>query len=367
MEDINCTHFNFLDDFDNSYKYVDNVSLTKYSSLDIDEMQHLNFYGPNGSFKNYYVYYLIKHLTKCSKYNNNTKSLQQKITVNNNIVEFDVVLNSNYVEVNPSMNNFYDRWIITDYIQNMIKSKNIIQKKHIILLKEVDKLSTNAYMALRRMLEKYSPNALFIFTSTNYSHINEAIISRCINIRCGLQPETNFNTFLGHYIQDKQLLKKILGSCHRNIDKATILLYKNFSNEFVPVLENEVKAHFALMKKTKDVMMIAKYNRDFLHKILNFNYEKNEIMKIFIDTIIKNYCKKDENKMSDSDRNKIYKFIALTAETDVTIVKSNKDFFVYENYLLKLYKLLHFDEDDIVEKTKKVKISSVKKEKKAKA
>ncbi len=333
MEIINNTQLKFLKDFNETYKYITNKSLDSILNKKLGELFHINFYGPEGSFKNFYVYYLIKHITG----NNllNSKNIIEKINVNNNIVEFEVLLNENFIEINPSQNNFYDRWIITEYIQNLIKIKNITQSKHIIVLKDLDKLSNNSFMTLRRILEKYSNNALFIFTSTNIAHINEAINSRCFQIRCPLESDKNLKLFLSKYLNEKDKVKDIINNSERDINRIMLLYSKIDKSDFsyIPILNNEIKEHFMFLKKTKDVIKVAKENRDFLNKILNFSYNNEEIIKCFQDIILKTYKKKREILIN---------IITILKELDMELINSQKDFFAYEKFLIKLYKFIHF-------------------------
>jgi DNA polymerase III delta prime subunit len=336
MDIINDIHFKILEKFDESYNFVENIAFSNFLNINLNELPHLVMYGPNGSFKDYYLYYLI--YKKTGKYRSNLSRVNEKIVVNSNTIDFDIMISTNYTEINLARNNFYDRWIITDYIQNIIKMKPINQDRHIIVLKDLDKASHNCFMALRRIMEIYTNNALFICTATNLSHITEAIRSRCFCIRCPLQPEKSFKLFLNHYIKDKNILKNVILKSNRNINTAVMLQYKpNFVNEIVNVLDDEIKNHHQIMKKTKDIFIIAKLNRDFLHKILNFDYDNKDIIKLFRDYMIKLYIKKEDNQT-------ISKIISISAKTDHELATCGKDFFVFEKYLLLLYKIIHYPE-----------------------
>lgn len=362
MEVIDNVHDMYLKNYDNTYKCVENKILNNLLDIKLQNQPHIIMYGPNGSFKNFNVYHLIKKIT--GYHNFNLKRKQEKINVNNNSVEFDVLQSENYIELNPSLNGFYDRWIITEYIQSIIEFKNILVSRHIVVIKDLDKLTHNAYMTLRRILEKYSINSLFIFTATNISSINEAILSRCLNIRCPLVSDKAIKQFLSLNINDKAILKNVASNCDRNIYKA-ILIHsqinntaiaikqnsadsdddnednlKNEENEikanaFRLILQEEIKEHYLFIKKTKDILKVAKSNRDFLHKILNFNYGYEDILMIFRDIFIKTFKKNNINKL--------YLAHDLLVKVDLELVKCQKDYFALEKFLLEVYKLIHFD------------------------
>ncbi len=330
MDIINNIHFKILEQFDESYKFVENIAFSSFLNINLNELPHLIMYGPNGSFKDYYLYYLI--YKKTGKFKSNLSRVNEKIVVNNNTVDFDIIISDNYIEINLSRNNFYDKWIITNYIVKIIEMKPINQDRHIIILKDIDKASYNCFMALRRIMEIYTRNALFICTATNYSRITEAIKSRCFCIRCPIQSEKAFKQFLEHYIKDKNTLKLLVSKSNRNINTAILLQHKT---SYVNILEDEIKSHYQLMKKTKDIFIIAKANREFLYKILNFDYDSNDIIALFRDNAIKSFIKKEENDI-------IYEIVKVSAEIDHQMQTTSKDFFVFEKYLLLLYKIIHY-------------------------
>jgi DNA polymerase III delta prime subunit len=323
----------FLKDFDTTYKNVPNKIFDSILSKSIEDLSNINFYGHPGSFKNLYPYYLIKKLT--GTYNTNTRKIVEKLVINNNVVEFELILNDNFIEINPSLYGFYDKFIITNYIQNLIKIRNITQRKHIILFRDLDKLSNNSYMTLRRILEKYSNNTLFIFTSTNISCINEAIISRCQNIRCTIETEKNLKNFLSFYIEDKNNIKKIIQKSNRDINKIMFMHSKiNSDEEQKLILQNSIKEQIQFIKKTKDFLKVIKENRNFLNQILNFSYNNEEIIQEFKIILLKIF-KKYQSKIS--------LVFDLLRELDANLINAQKDFFAYEQFLLKLYKIIHFD------------------------
>ena len=135
----------------------------------------------------------------------NVKDLRlQNCSINhkNNNIEFNVYINTAFIEFDLDNKANYDKHIISKYLNDIVKVKNYKYDRHIVLFKNFDKLSFGAFMCLRRMMELYSPNVLFITLSQNLSKVPDAIISRCFNIRCPIIENTNLNKFINVFLKD---------------------------------------------------------------------------------------------------------------------------------------------------------------------
>ena len=180
--------FNYLNKY---YEYLDNNIITRLAKSNSIDLPHLHLYGCEGSMKNYYVYYIINKLYNISLKKEEFKLEKNTLKINNNNIEFNIYITKHFRELNLNDKSNYDKSIITNYLKNIVETKNCIHDKHIIILKDFDKLSHNCYMTLRRLMEIYSKNVLFICVSTNLSNIPDSIQSRCLNIRCPIIEKKN--------------------------------------------------------------------------------------------------------------------------------------------------------------------------------
>ena len=96
------------------------------------------------------------------------------------------------------------------------------------------------------------------------------------------------------------------------------------------LLDSKIKKHLTFLKRTKNLLNVISKNREFIYNITYFNYSNQEILEKILKTILSKY--KDI---------KFDLIIKLTADTDMNIIKSNRDVFHYERYLLNIYKLFH--------------------------
>ena len=96
-------------------------------------------------------------------------------------------------------------------------------------------------------------------------------------------------------------------------------------------LYDDILSHLKYLKKEKDIYKILPKNREFIYKVINFNYDNSSILETFLEIIIKKY----QNNLD------LEKALNITIHTENKLISSCKEIFHYEMYLLKLYKLFH--------------------------
>jgi DNA polymerase III delta prime subunit len=280
---------------------------------------------------------------------------------------------------------------------SMSISDDYIVTKHIIIIRNFDKFSYETYMALRRIMEQYVDNMFIICISTNISNIPDAIKSRCLNIRCGQKSKKDdynklviliCNILCDYYNlhgqwNDKEnssnikTLKKSLYKFveQNNGDLFNILLFMenvdsdlqlsnisldddndiNMVDDYVNInnlietcntilstiteqksqLQKYIIKYFNSMQRIKDPTKILHNIRDMIHTITHLGYSNNYILEQFSNVMFQKH-KQDKKKYNTKLMEKI---IVLTANTNVKIASSKKEFYHYELYLLQLYQL----------------------------
>ena len=119
-----------------------------------------------------------------------TRSVFETVGNSNKKVECEFKSSPVHVELNIEKLKGCDKQFISEFISgHLVKTKNISQPKHIIVIHGADTMSAQAVFALRKVLE-CNRNALFLLTCTRTSKISEAITSRCAMFRCNI-PEEN--------------------------------------------------------------------------------------------------------------------------------------------------------------------------------
>lgn len=329
-----------INNITNLYTLIDNNRLTNLTDYNIP---HINLYGPEGSMKKFYAYYIIN---KLNNYNINTHEFntqEQSILVKNNNINFKLINHKYFKEINlyHKLNN--ERNILKFYIMPILQTKNILTKKHIFIINDFDKLKYNSYMLLRRVMEIYSKDVLFIFISTNLSKIPDSIKSRCINIRCSLLDNKRIikivQKLTTNYNIEKKDITKIIKNNEGDIYKILLNLENIVNmdidnlenNNYQDILYNEILNYLNIIRKEKNALKIIQKNREFIFKLINFNFNNQIILENFLKIIIKKFYK--YLPLDD--------IVQLTAKTDHDILSSSREVYYYEIYLLKIYKMFH--------------------------
>lgn len=366
----------FINNINKFYKNIPNKIIDNITNFSLDESMHMNLFGPEEGLKDYYPYYIINHLTNTVLNIKDLSLYKTHISHKNNNIEFNLHTNTAFIEFDLHNRANYDKHIISKYLIHIIKVKNYKYDKHIVLLRNFDKLSFNAFMTLRRMMELYSPNVLFITVSNNLSKIPDAIKSRCLNIRCPILEKTELSKFTKVFLKDLNIdsyttsdINKLIKSCDLDFNKMLLKLdtdnyFTNLKNnkmdfndnqndsdngidkleeqisntisldnnpiKYNDLLDSKIKKHLTFLKRTKNLLNVISKNREFIYNITYFNYSNQEILEKILKIVLSKY--KDI---------KFDLIIKLTADTDMNIIKSNRDVFHYERYLLNIYKLFH--------------------------
>ena len=235
----------------------------------------------------------IKHLYK------------NELIWNKNIIYYE---NQYFFEIdlnNPNISNEYS--FITDMILFIIKNRPMINNKHLIIIKNIDKLGDYSF-AFRIIIEKFYNNVYFICTTNKISKIESPIRSRFSLIRMRL-----FKLEEIEYIFNKYLECECKNKNNRNIIFNIFLSQVNI-NEPHLISKEFCEFNYPLIKNFIDSKYDLNHIRQLSYKLSQYNLS---IYDIIID-LIKIY--KDMNSPDE----KIMKIINIGAEIDYILTISNK-------------------------------------------
>lgn len=235
----------------------------------------------------------IKHLYK------------NELIWNKNIIYYE---NQYFFEIdlnNPNISNEYS--FITDMILFIIKNRPLINNKHLIIIKNIDKLGDYSF-AFRIIIEKFYNNVYFICTTNKISKIESPIRSRFSLIRMRL-----FKLEEIEYIFNKYLECECKNKNNRNIIFNIFLSQVNI-NEPHLISKEFCEFNYPLIKNFIDSKYDLNDIRQLSYKLSQYNLS---IYDIIID-LIKIY--KDMNSPDE----KIMKIINIGAEIDYILTISNK-------------------------------------------
>ena len=235
---------------------------------------NLLFYGPPGTGKTTTIINLIN-------------AYQEKLNVKNK----DLI-----IHLNASDERGID--IIRNQINFFVNSKPLFNNgMKFVILDEVDYMTKNAQQALRYLLQNYTSNVRFCLICNYISKIDEGLQNEFIRLRFNQLPREDIINFLNNIsISEKLNLSQKTLSCIQKLYKSDIRSMINFiqsnqdlTNISLNIIDNDVwdKLREKLSKKDNINDIV-----NFIYSIsINYNIDKKNIIKDFLNYIIKHYPK----------------------------------------------------------------------------
>lgn len=156
-------------------------------------------------------------------------------TTSNRKLEFNIVASVYHLEITPSDVGNYDRIVVQDLLKEVAQTQQVDlsakQRFKVVVINEADHLTRDAQAALRRTMEKYSPNLRLILLANSTSNIIAPIRSRTLLVRVPAPTEGEICEVLkavGHkeHFQDNESVnRRIAKQSERNLRKA-LLMYE---------------------------------------------------------------------------------------------------------------------------------------------
>jgi replication factor C subunit 3/5 len=252
-------------------------TLNKQILSNIIETQYfpnLLFYGPPGTGKTTTIINLIN-------------AYQEKVGVKKK----DLI-----IHLNASDERGID--IIRNQINFFVNSKPLFNNGiKFVILDEVDYMTKNAQQALRYLLQNYTCNVRFCLICNYISRIDEGLQNEFIRLKFNQLPKEKIINFLNNISisENLDLSPKTLSSI-QNLYKSDIRSMINFiqsnqniKSELLNIIDNDVWV--ILLNKIVNGEKIDIIN-SFIHSIsIDYNIDKKNIIKDFLNFIIKNYPK----------------------------------------------------------------------------
>lgn len=108
-------------------------------------------------------------------------------TSSNRKLEFNIVASNYHLEITPSDVGQYDRVVVQDLLKEVAQTQQVDQSAKqrfkVVVINEADHLTRDAQAALRRTMEKYSPNLRLILLANSTANIIAPIRSRTLLVR----------------------------------------------------------------------------------------------------------------------------------------------------------------------------------------
>lgn len=233
---------------------------------------NLLFYGPPGTGKTTTIINLIN-------------TYQEK----NNIKNKDLI-----IHLNASDERGID--IIRNQINFFVNSRPLFNDgMKFVILDEVDYMTKNAQQALRYLLQNYSSNVRFCLICNYKSKIDEGLQNEFISLRFNQLPREDIINFLKHIsVSENLTLSYKILDCIQKLYKSDMRSMINFmqsnqdmEDKLLNVIDDDIwdKLFYKIIKK---------YNNDDIYNFIylisiNYNIDKKNIIRDFLNYIIKKY------------------------------------------------------------------------------
>ena len=247
--------------------------------IDTCYFPNLLFYGPPGTGKTTTIINLIN-------------AYQEKVGVKNK----DLI-----IHLNASDERGID--IIRNQINLFVNSKPLFNDgMKFVILDEVDYMTKNAQQALKYLLQNCSTNVRFCLICNYISKIDDGLQNEFIKLRFNQLPKEDIINFLTHISTSEKLNLSISFLINiQKLYKSDIRSMINFmqSNQHIinpnnnisfNVLDNEVFEN--LTEKIKNKEKLENICSYVYETSIKYNIDKKNIIKNFLNYIIRNYPKK---------------------------------------------------------------------------
>ncbi|KAM7216850.1 replication factor C subunit 5 [Rhypophila decipiens] len=214
--------------------YHDELSERLRSLAQSGDFPHLLVYGPSGAGKKTRIVATLKELygPGVEKIKIDARVFQ---TSSNRKLEFNIVASVYHMEITPSDVGNYDRVVVQDLLKEVAQTQQVDQsakqKFKVVVINEADHLTRDAQAALRRTMEKYSPNLRLILLANSTANIIAPIRSRTLLVRVAAPTHEEICKVLASSAKKegwpvvKGLHQRIAQESGRNLRKA-LLMYE---------------------------------------------------------------------------------------------------------------------------------------------
>ena len=246
-------------------------------------------------------------------------------------------LQSNYhIEIDLSIYKSSERIKVIEFMKRYVKTMNISNNFYkTVLFLNSDKICDNTFFMLRRIIEKTTNTARYIFITKNYAKIPEPIRSRLLYIKVPNIKINNIYSILKYIClkeninYDHKIIKEILKNNKRNvnINKHIELFQSIYINH--KESRKEKNSLDIIVKIIKKKISLVAYQK--IREILNNEYIKGIDMNNTILYI--NNKLLDDNDISDKIK---YNLVELIAKKNYELILGNKDLLYIESYIYKV-------------------------------
>ena len=297
-----------------------------------NNIPNLILYGQEGAGKKSFLSVLFP-----DKKIKNIKSIKY----NSKTINYTIYNSCSTIEIDSKELKIYNKYLLQNIIKNIAETKRVNDNKvKIIIIYNAHHLDKDFQYILRKMIELYINNAVFILVTNTLTKIINPIKSRCLCVRINNPTNKQIEKFLIDINKKEELnlsktkINNIIKVSKRNLKKAMlemeIYTYKNKNSIDNKIHMNIQKIVSSLKNKNFNMKLIENWETKLYKLIINFSIEDKTIIQLLFNEIIK--LKKDD----DFKKNILY----ITCDYDERMSKGSKSILHLNNYLSTIYEFI---------------------------
>ena len=217
-------------------------TIDNYLQSQSPDFPHLLVYGPSGAGKKTRIIATLRALygPGVEKIKIDSRVFQ---TTSNRKLEFNIVASVYHLEITPSDVGNFDRVVIQDLLKEVAQTQQVDQSARqrfkVVVINEADQLTRDAQAALRRTMEKYSPNLRLILLANSTANIIAPIRSRTLLVRVAAPDEDDICKVLGKVGKQEGwetadgLNRRIARDSGRNLRRALLMFEAVHAQKYV--------------------------------------------------------------------------------------------------------------------------------------
>ncbi|CAJ0587408.1 unnamed protein product, partial [Mesorhabditis spiculigera] len=264
--------------------YHDELTQRLREIVSSNDFPHLLLYGPSGAGKATRVRCILKALygAGATKLRLETRGFT---TPGGKKLEIQTVSSNYHIELTPSDVGIHDRIVVQEVIKQMAQTQQLNEKAQkefkVVVLREVDGLSTDAQHALRRTMEAYSGNCRLILVCESLSRVIDPLRSRCMMLRVPAPSETDIASVIANVANAENVLplpqtvmRNIIAQGRGNLRRSLLLLESGRAQQF-PFQENQrlPEPEWEIYLRETAQMIIRKQSAEVIIQVRERLYE----------------------------------------------------------------------------------------------
>ena len=277
--------------FTNNFKEIinDTEDFNKILKFSITYNYNLLFYSTKGFPFDLFIDEIIKEKFKINQIYRKENLWNKTIIYNENQYFFEIDLD------NPTMPKKFN--YLKEMLLFIIKSKSVNTDKHLIIIKNIDKLE-EYFFAFRIILERYYNNCYFICTTNKMGKIENPIKSRFSTFRFRLFTNNEIQMIFKKYLK-VDLNKHLIANNCRDIFFAIFIaqyeinesceISEDFCNLSYPPLRDFLNSKYNLINIRQLAYKYSQYDlniKDLTFDLLKLNKKKGKELVIINNSII---------------------------------------------------------------------------------